>query len=211
MVLWFLLLFQYVHNRSLWNDEASLSLNILDRTFSGLLRPLDYYQVAPVLFLLIEKLFITLFGNSELQLRIFPLLCAIVSLPVFYKLTLKLTGNPMISLCAMILLGCAPQFIYYSSEVKQYEADLLVMLVLYYIAFADSVFINRWRGLILSITGAIAIFLSNISVIALCTLGILYACRVWHSKKIKAEYWIPGMIWIIFFGINYFLFIRNHP
>ena len=44
----FLRLFQYLHNRSLWLDEASLALNLIEKTFSELLQPLDYGQMARV-------------------------------------------------------------------------------------------------------------------------------------------------------------------
>jgi hypothetical protein len=42
---------QYLYNRSLWCDEAWVALNILNRDFGELLNPLDYIQVAPVLWL----------------------------------------------------------------------------------------------------------------------------------------------------------------
>ena len=48
------------YNRSLWGDEAMLSLNISEKTFFQLFKPLEMNQVAPVGFLIIEKLFIIL-------------------------------------------------------------------------------------------------------------------------------------------------------
>ena len=44
---------QFVSNRSLWLDEAMFSLNIINRDYIELLLPLDYTQVAPILFFLI--------------------------------------------------------------------------------------------------------------------------------------------------------------
>ena len=52
-----LALFQFFSNRSLWFDEAMLAINIVHRDFDGLLKPLELNQVAPILFLQLEKIF----------------------------------------------------------------------------------------------------------------------------------------------------------
>jgi hypothetical protein len=38
----------------IWHDEAFLAVNFLDRGYRDLLRPLEYAQVSPILFLWIE-------------------------------------------------------------------------------------------------------------------------------------------------------------
>lgn len=45
----------YLSSRSLWLDEACLALNLAGRSYLDLLRPLDYDQVAPPLFLWAEN------------------------------------------------------------------------------------------------------------------------------------------------------------
>jgi hypothetical protein len=62
---------QYLTGRSLWADEASLALNIVNRNFAGMFQPLDYDQGAPVGFLLVEKLFNSILGKKEFALRLF--------------------------------------------------------------------------------------------------------------------------------------------
>ncbi len=80
---------QYLLDRSLWMDEAYLSLNILHRSFAGLCRALDYHQGAPIGFLLLEKSAVRLWGGSEYVLRLIPLLAGIASVLLFYRLASK--------------------------------------------------------------------------------------------------------------------------
>jgi len=207
-LLYGVLIIQYLHNRSVWNDEAYMVLTITNLAPRDLLLPLDYYQVAPVLFLQIEKLLSVLLGHSEYALRLFPLLCALAAVPLFYSFCLQFTRNRLLSLFAMILLAVTPGLIYYSSEVKQYCPDLFVVMLLYNVAFNDAV---KRRTLALSITGIIAVFLSNVSIITLFTIGLYYLYCCWKTKKIKREYWIPALSWTIAFACNYLLFIKDHP
>ncbi len=206
-----LLLYQYIYNRSLWLDESMLALNIVDKSFGDLLQPLEYSQVAPILFLLIEKTFTVVFGNNDLALRIFPLLCSIGSLFLIYYLTRSLTGHKAVAVIVLFILACTPYFIYYSSEVKQYATDLFIMLLLYTITFTSNNFLNKYRITALSVMGALAVFLSNTSVIILAIAGTAILYQYIRQRKLISPLLIPLFIWGIFFLINYFLFIKGHP
>ena len=70
---------QYLLNRSLWSDEASLAVNLVTRSFGELTQLLDYHQAAPIGFLFIEKLFIIIFGNHDYVMRLFPLFAGILA------------------------------------------------------------------------------------------------------------------------------------
>ena len=59
----------YLQRRSLWYDEAMLSLNILGRSIWRLTDPLAYNQAAPIGFLWSTRLVTGIVGPSELALR----------------------------------------------------------------------------------------------------------------------------------------------
>ena len=75
-------LWQYWPGASLWADEANLALNIIERPLGHLLGPLDYRQVAPPGWLILEKAAVTLFGEGERALRLIPFLGGLLALPL---------------------------------------------------------------------------------------------------------------------------------
>ncbi len=74
---------RYSLDYPLWWDEAFLAVNFIRRGFIDLLRPLDYGQVCPILFLWAELVVVKIFGFSELTLRLVPLICAVASVFLF--------------------------------------------------------------------------------------------------------------------------------
>ncbi len=118
---------QYLSGRSLWYDEALLALNILHRSLSGLLKPLDFHQGAPVGFLLLEKLVTRTLGNSELALRLIPFVAGLAALFLFWRVAKLCLPAKAVPLALALFALCDP-LIYYSSEVKQYSSDVAITL-----------------------------------------------------------------------------------
>jgi uncharacterized membrane protein len=121
----------YLANRSLWFDEALSALNIVNRRFAELLQPLDYEQAAPFGFLFAERLVVNLIGTSEYALRLFPLLCGIASVFIFWQLARQLLSRVGI-VVGLVIFSVSDQLIYYSSEVKPYSTDVAVALLLFW-------------------------------------------------------------------------------
>ena len=78
----------------LWEDEAFLCANFINRDFRGLLAPLDFQQVGPILFLWLELAVTRVLGYTELTLRLVPFLASIGSLLLFYRLRPHLSQRP---------------------------------------------------------------------------------------------------------------------
>lgn len=125
---------QYAADSSLWIDELALAQGIVARDLLSLLAgPLPYNQVAPLGFLLVEKLAVMALGPSEYALRLFPLACSLVSLLAFERLARRVLGGAG-PVAAVALFATAAPFILYGSIVKQYSTDLCVAVLLWWLA-----------------------------------------------------------------------------
>lgn len=202
---------QYIANRSLWFDEAMLSLNIVNRSFHGLLQTLNFHQAAPIGFLFLEKLAVSVFGPNEYSLRLLPLLSGVIALFVFYKVCKLYIKEKAIPI-AVLLFSISYPLIQYSSEVKQYSTDVCVALILYLIA---SPFFSKENGnenyIIFGFVGGLSVWISFPSVFILAGVGsiifilYLYSGKSKEIKKLTATY----IFWIINFAIVYYLSFYN--
>jgi len=113
----------------LWRDEANLGLNILLRSFRELTEPLDYFQVAPLLFLWAQKaLFLTL-GAGDLAVRLLPTLASAAALLLFARLAVRALP-PLDAVIATGFLAASYYATRYGSEMKPYSLDLLAAVLL---------------------------------------------------------------------------------
>ena len=169
---------QYLARGSLWIDEAAIARNVIARSYTQLLRPLDFAQMAPKGFLFVEKLAVSTFGTSDHAIRLYAFLLSLIALPLFYRLARLLLSQrgALIALAFFALLG---RPIYYASEAKQYSGDIFFAIVL----LLAAVPVARGRrgagpAIRLGIAGAIAIWFSlpALFVLAGVALGIAYSC-----------------------------------
>jgi len=203
-------LVNYLNDPGLWLSEAQLSLNIIERSYSQLLLPLDENQVAPILFLWIEKTITLVFGPTELPLRLFPILCSLLSLPLFYFVAGDLLKNKSATLIALFLFATAPIQIRYSAEVKQYISDVFVTLLLLWLYLQYLKGYRKSLVIQLSVAGILSIFLSNIAVLVLFSIGIHWLYRSVLQKTFRPELLYLLFLWIISFGLYYYFFIAGH-
>ena len=120
----------YLFNVSFWFDESALALNIINRSFLGLLKPLGYTQCAPYGFLVLTKLITKLFGTSEYAFRFLPFLASILSIPAFYFLSKKVLNKKWSILIANYLFVVNSWLLYYTKEFKQYSVEMFFAIIL---------------------------------------------------------------------------------
>src|SRR5262249_39230200 len=124
-------LIRYAQNIPLWADECFLAVNFINRDYVELLNPLDNGQIAPLLYLWIERFVLNLAGFSESTLRLFPLLCGLASMVLFWRLArTAFPGEPRSVLLAVGIFAVSVHPIRHAAEAKPYASDLLVALLL---------------------------------------------------------------------------------
>jgi hypothetical protein len=117
----------------IWRDEAALALNFVRRDFGGLLNELENFQVAPLLFLWIEKAIYQLAGGSVQLLRLLPLLAGVAALVLFWRLA-RLCLAPLPAALAVGFLAVADMPIHLTSMIKPYSLDLFAATLLLLLA-----------------------------------------------------------------------------
>lgn len=201
-------LWHYLENRSLWREEAKYAVSILSRSFKEIFY---YIQVVPdqsldaLGFYLTEKAAVVLFGPSEYALRLYPLICSVISLFLFFHLA-KLYLKPKTALIALGFFACSDALIYFAAEVKPYSSDVMMCLILLLnFERARRLGFNPKSMLTLSMLGAGVIWFSNVSLFVLAAVGVCLADQIISFKYYKR---IPSFIgvvsvWLVSFIVLY--------
>ena len=121
---------QFFCHSSMWFDELTCALNVQNHTYYQLAtQSLDYNQVAPVGFLLLEKFATSLFGENDFAFRFFPWIWSLVSLVFFLDVAKHFFKGPLL-VAAFILFAGSVSHWFYAGEAKQYSCDITASLFL---------------------------------------------------------------------------------
>lgn len=194
----------YAQGRSLFIDEASLGLNLCERTPGQWLQPLDYRQFAPPLWVLLQLVVVQVAGCSDYALRLLPLLSGLLSLPLFYWVLRRYIPVGPVMLLALFKFAVVDFFIQYSTELKQYSTDVVVALLLVWLATRP--------GLARSIKVVAGVVLVWLSMPAVFVLAAWFVQDIWlaiaHKDKKR---WLGLWVWLpvgLSFGAYYLLLLQ---
>lgn len=204
-------LVQYLSNRSLWGDEVNVALNIVNRSYLELLKPLDHNQAAPPGFLWIEKTAVQLFGNSEYALRLFPFVAGIIALLAFYKLANTYASKFAVPI-AITLFACLKYTVYYTTEVKQYSSDVMIALLLCLLLLPLRHKLLNLKQLVgLSLLGAVFIWISHPTVFVMAGIEVGYFLTAANKQRLKllVNRLPMYLTWLLSFASLYFLTVRG--
>jgi 4-amino-4-deoxy-L-arabinose transferase-like glycosyltransferase len=149
-----------------------VAVNIGHRSVTELAMPLDFAQLAPVPWLWLEKLLVSIGGMHELVMRFPALVAGIILPPLVWLAGRRLVGDPA-ALVATVLTTTSANLIFYSNELKPYEFDAAIAAGLLLMA-AHTLFTPdkgrgwRWLGLV----GLVATLFSFTAVLMLAAIGV---------------------------------------
>lgn len=194
----------------LWDDEGFLCVNLISRTYTELLQPLDYHQVAPVLFLWMERTAVHLFGFNEYSLRLIPFLSSIGSLFLFNHVAGKLLSGPA-RLLAVAVFAVSYPGIRYAAEAKPYGTDMCLSLLMLSLVVEWILSRNPRFLRILIVLMPIVMGTSYPAVFAAGGLSLVVGMVMLHDGG-KREEWQSWIAWnamiVISFAIWFGLFGR---
>jgi len=207
----FLRILQYARNRSLWVDECSLALNIISRSFSQLLDPLDYNQAAPIGFLMVQRLMVGWLGDSEYTLRLIPFIAGLGSLIFFYKMAKQFMDRGAVMI-AVSLFAISIELIYYSSEMKQYSLDVFFTILFCWLTLkAQATNFSSRTLFVLAVLGFCAMWFSHPACFMAASAALTLTFICFQSKNWNLMAKLAGIycLWIVCFLSLYSLSLKS--
>lgn len=199
---------RYGLNFPLWLDEAFVAADFIHRGYRDLLRPLDFGQICPLLFLWIERTAVKLLGFNEPALRLYPLACGVASVFLFRHAAGRVVrGVPLLLATAIFAVSLPP--IRHASEVKPYASDLLVALGLLALALEWLRAPGRARW-VWALAAAVpwALLLSHPAVFVAGGISLGLAGTVWKSRRggVRLPFALFNLALVGTFLVLYFTF-----
>lgn len=204
-------LLKFFERPGLWVDEAMIAINIGRRSFGELLDPLDFNQLAPVPWLWLEKLLVSLGGMHELVLRA-PALVAGIAVPwLVWRAGLHLVGE-WGALVATALTATGSALIFFAAETKPYGTDAALAALLLLLAGRCLTRPIGDRALhVLGMVGLAAVLFSFPAVFTLGGIGIALIARAGMARHVAAiratVAW--GSAWLLAFVLPQLLIYRQ--
>jgi hypothetical protein len=202
---------QFLSGRSQWLDEVELSSNIVDRGYLALVRPLEYGQVAPVGYLWAEHTLVLLFGSSDHVLRLLPLVAALASVLVFWRLSAAVL-RPWAVPVALATFAFSAHQVYYGGEAKPYSGEVLVSLTMVWLTLWLVRRPVTWRrALVWGGAGALGALFATPAVLILAGCSAVVGAVVLYRRSLQQilAAVLAGLLWGASFLVAFSIQLRQ--
>jgi hypothetical protein len=196
---------EYLANRPLYDDEASLLGNLTHRRVLDFHTVLTQYQLAPPAFLVLERLMVRLPAPLIAAARLIPLLCGIASMFLMRAVAERFVCRAAVPI-ATSLFALTDYLLYYSAEIKQYSSDVMLTLIALLMAAPAPSTARPGPNLApLALFGLLSTWLSYPAAFVLATIGVYrLAMAAWERRwRDVAVVSIMCSSWALSFGSCY--------
>lgn len=205
---------QFLFDRSFWHDETLLATTFVGRSLSELLFvPLANNQAAPAGYLLLVKLITDAIGIHEWTLRLVSLLSGLGVLLLAVPVARRLFPSGLARATFVALVSASPALVYYSSEFKQYQGDVLCTLVMLWLTLRFNPQHHRRDAIALAAAGALSVWLSHPAPFVLAGSGLALWLEMARQQQRAAQRSVSAavLLWLLSFAIHYLVFLRHLP
>lgn len=194
------------HNFYISPDEAHSFAGIKDSFYSLFTYFFQGANFLPI-YRAILKLIYGVVGFNIIYYKIPALIAGILSIFVFFDLSKKVFKNQIIILLSNILFALNVNLIYYSTQVKTYEIDVLLCLIIidFAISFKGKVLTNK-TVLLMSIVSAL---IAYTSIPAIAIMQICFAIMLFSNKKNRLKLIIFELLVLSVISFEYFTYISQ--
>ena len=205
---------QWLRAIPLWVDEEMIAINLRDRSLFDLAGPLWLAQSAPLAWLLAQRIVVVTLGDSELMLRLVPLLfgsaTTVAALWIGRRWLSPSSAALLVLICAL-----AQWLSHYRFEVKHYSADafwalLLPALAAWAVEEDDEVGRAQWRWTRWWAVAALAQWSANgaFLVVPGCAVVMLAFIVSRHGSRAATRFAATGILWLASFVVHYLLSLQ---
>jgi hypothetical protein len=200
-----------------WGDEAFLAVSLMTRDFAGMIRPLEWGQIAPLGFMWAQLAISRSLGLSEWALRLLPTLAGLAGLLLFARFASDNLPRRA-ALLATAILASSYYVVRHATEFKPYETDLLVSLALTMLGWRV---LRRphcptcWASLVLA--GGLAPWLSYPSVFVAGGVGLTLTWALLRQSARSTPSFQSAIGWALYglvlcgsFAAMYVIYARPH-
>jgi 4-amino-4-deoxy-L-arabinose transferase-like glycosyltransferase len=172
--------------QSLWLDEA-FTLAESGQPWSELIRDLfDPHQAYP-LYILGMRLWYSLFGTSEVALRLPSAIAGVCAVPALYLLGRRLF-NWQTGMLAALLLALSPLAIWYSQEAKAYAFLLLLSVVTWLLLWRAIEQPSRGTWGVFATATLVALFTHRLAAVLSLIGQLIYVISMAYEGRFAARY-----------------------
>jgi hypothetical protein len=203
---------QYLSRQSLATAEVQLVMNVQRHTPSELpFVKLDYFPLSPVaappVFLWFTKMMGERYQYGELALRLIPTLLSMATLPLFAWMVWRLL-TPITATWAVALFALSDSLIFQGATAKPYSGDVLIAMIILWLAFSDSPRGRFARIIAASLLTTYAVWFSYTTVFAFAAAAIIWGFDMRKKPRQLVPWFVLCAIPAASFVIVYILSMR---